>query len=379
MDNAWNLDSRVSLNTRRLGAAAFDWSAIDWNGTEAWAIHGGTNWPMGLPLWIYAQAKITPPPLDMNNLVGNIGIWRVSILRRIIPESPVGDPAEHYARICGALASPVGQLDPMLFVVSSLAGIIFTAMQTIDGVASADAESDVIGRPWGYDKKIQQAKIDEINASLDALRDAIASKPLPTASTSQFNVPKTPLIMSPAARAAAAVAKAFLSPELSNEWHSIVQGTIELRGLYPKSASDLAKDPAWKTIAKGTATAAAAFIAAVAAPGAIIAVIGGQMAKQATADAQEKAAKAELKTMVEEQVAATKFVEEQAKAEQLAALTPGAMGVVGGAGAAAALPGGAAVPEETPWLWYAGGALAAVGLGMLAIFQIVPAGKGRRK
>jgi hypothetical protein len=248
-----------------LGDIAFDWATADWNSAEAWAIAGGTGWPMGIPLWVYdAQrawaAQYVPPTksqitatawsmktvwsggaskfaplgapelLDYNYLVKGQpeNLWTaLAGLAKIIPPKAPADPVAAFSRLCQIINALDANPD---MTIGGMPTIVYIENR-MDGIERADAESDLIGRPWGYDKAAQQAKRQE---ALDALALVMSAVDHGTAEAG-------------IAALTAAKARAREIP-------------------YPKSASDLLELPAWQQIGKGVAQAAAAFVAMVVNP-----------------------------------------------------------------------------------------------------------------
>jgi len=213
-----------------------------------------------------------------------------------------------------------GVLDAYMKLSAMIIPAVVAAWNRIDGVVFADAQADLMGRSWDYNKELQAKKSAEANAAIEKLRQAVMSGAVP---------PKYP--------GDAAVKKwiygipGVTRPSLA--WHAgevfipvapVLDATADIP--YPKSPSDLLSDPTWKTIAEGVIKGAATFVSMIAAGPIGAAAIMATVAVEETAQQRaESAAQREWNNAVYAQIEAEKLAAE---------------------GGAAAAPGGTMKPEE---------------------------------
>jgi hypothetical protein len=156
----------------------------------------------------------------------------VGVLDRIVPKNPA-DPLAAYLRLVTIPYVPAVPPSPG----SSIDGSEFfrtcrSYLNQRNIVFNADAAADFMGRSWDYDRPAQDAQLAIIDQSFDKIRDAI-----------DHGTEKD-----------AAVAYWAAGKAADNVWK-----------LSPKSVSEVTSSgSAWKDIAKGTLTAAAAMVSIVA-------------------------------------------------------------------------------------------------------------------
>jgi hypothetical protein len=194
-----------------------------------------------------------------------------------------------------------------------IASILF-AWREADDVDRRDRESDVIGRPWAYDKKLQAEKILGVTAATDVVKAAFAS--------------------------------GAIRPE-STGWAAgykqrVVLATRAVEETYPKTLRDLERPSTWKEAGPIFGAVAAAAVT-MGVGGAVIGGVAGGLMSAASAAA----------SLASKVAAQEKAVDAKRKAED-AAVAKAAAAQKAAENAPRALP---PVEDMIPWALLAGAAL----------------------
>jgi hypothetical protein len=210
-----------------------------------------------------------------------------------------------------------GVLDAYMKLSAMIIPAVVAAWNRIDGVVFADAQADLMGRSWDYNKELQAKKSAEANAAIEKLRQAVMSGAVP---------PKYP--------GGAALKKwiygipGVTRPSLA--WHAgkvfipvapVLDATVDIP--YPKSPSNLLSDPTWKSIAKGVTKGAAAMVSMVAAgPIGAVAIMATAGAAEMAQERAESAAQKEWNNAVYAQIEAEKLAAEGGAAAPSGTMKP---------------------------------------------------------